>query len=79
MGTEAIMLPILLLLVPPFYTAVRVNAAQILAVGVGVMLSILLLLGYYTTGRVYAAQIFPVGVGVILPILLLLVLLLHYG
>ena len=73
MGTAAIMLPILLLLVPPFilrlgsmlpefscrcrryaahftavrtafYTTVRVNAARILAVGVGVMLPILLLL-----------------------------------
>ena len=38
------MLPILLLLVPPFYTTVRANAAQIFAVGVGVMLPILLLL-----------------------------------
>ena len=38
------MLPILLLLVTPFYTTVRVNAARILAVGVGVMLPILLLL-----------------------------------
>ena len=34
------MLPILLLLVPPFYTTVRVNDAQILPVGVGVMLPI---------------------------------------
>ena len=38
------MLPILLLLVPPFYTTVKVNADQIFAVGVGVMLPILLLL-----------------------------------
>ena len=38
------MLPILLLLEPPFYTTVRLNAAQIFAVGVGVMLPILLLL-----------------------------------
>ena len=39
-----VMLPILLLLVPPFYTTVRVNAARISAVGAGVMLHILLLL-----------------------------------
>ena len=38
------MLPTLLLLVPPFYTTVRVNAAQIFVVGVRVMLPILLLL-----------------------------------
>ena len=38
------MLSILLLLVPPFYTTVRVNAAQILAVGVGAILPVLLLL-----------------------------------
>ena len=37
------MLPILLLLVPPF-TTVRVNIARFSAVGVGVMLPILLLL-----------------------------------
>ena len=69
------MLLILLLLVPLFYTAVRVNAAQILAVGVGVMLPILLLLVplFYTTVRVNAAQILAVGVRVVLPVLLLLV------
>ena len=75
------MLPILLLLVQPFYATVRVNAAQILAVGVGVMLSILLLLvePFYTTVRVYDAQILAVGVGVMLPILLRLEPPLHYG
>ena len=75
MVTAAIMLPILLLLVPPFYTTVRVNAAQNSAVGVGVMLPILLLLvpPFYTTVRVNAAQTLAVGVGLMLPILLLLV------
>ena len=35
MGTAAFMLPILLLLVPPFYTTVRFNAEQNFAVSVG--------------------------------------------
>ena len=39
-----VMLPILLLLEPPFYNTVTLNAVQILTVGVGVMLPILLLL-----------------------------------
>ena len=46
-----VMLPILLLLVPPF-TTVRVNIARFSAVGVGVMLLILLLLvPPFTLGR----------------------------
>ena len=35
MGTAAFMLPILLLLVPPFYTTARFNAEQNFAVSVG--------------------------------------------
>ena len=51
------MLSILLLSVPPFYTTVTLNGAQILTVGVGVMLPILLLLEppFYTTVRLNAA------------------------
>ena len=66
---------------PPFYTTVRVNAAQNLAVGVGVMLPTLLLLvpPFYTTVRVNVVRILGVGVGVMLPISLVLVGLLHYG
>ena len=56
------------------FTTVRVNATQIFAVGVGVMLSILLLSvpPFYTTVTLNGAQILTVGVGVMLPILLLL-------
>ena len=74
------MLPILLLLEPPFFTTFRFNAARIFAGGVGVMLPILLLLMpplHYGEGqccpnfrrwcRRYAAQILAVGVGVPLP------------
>ena len=63
---------------PPFYTTVTLNAAQILTFGVGVML-LLLEPPFFITVKLNAARIFAVGVGVMLPILLLLVLLLHYG
>ena len=63
-----------------YYTTVRVDADQNIAVGVGVMLPIYCCwCRFYTTVRVDAAQIFVVGVGVMLPILLLLEPLLHYG
>ena len=62
---------------PPFYTTVTLNAAQILTFGVGVML-LLLEPPFFITVKLNAARIFAVGVGVMLPISLLLVPPLHY-
>ena len=51
-----------------YYTTARVNAAQIFAVGVRVMLPFYCCwCCFYTTGRAYAGKIFPVGVDVMLP------------
>ena len=52
------MVTILLLLVQPFYTTARVNAARFSAVGVGIILSILLLLVPQFTLR--QAEMLPV-------------------
>ena len=69
------MLPILLLLTPPFYATARVNIARFSAVGFRRYAVHFIHVGaaFYPTSRVNAARFAAVGVGFMLPFLLLLV------